>query len=197
MKRTSAIVLLELGLLALALPASSAAKNVQSATICGASGCHEAIGRDVSAGLVEGGAAAPPPPGRAPWYSVRATIGGDGGHGTMRIAVVPTLGLIRGCCRASGYSWLSMTPAGRRAYARLTRVLDPFPASSLRGAAPVRAARTGAGHRPSSRGAAISAGGLGDGGGGGFPAWASVAIGAWAAGITLGVGWRRRSHRAS
>jgi hypothetical protein len=196
-KRTASVVLL-LGLLAMVLPASAGAKNLQSATICGASGCHKAIHRGASKALAEealakgGGPMVPPPSHGAPWYRVLATVAGEGAHARLRLAIVPSLRLIRGYDGASGqFNWMSMTALGEGAYSRLTRGLDPFPASSLRGVANSGAENAGAprSHRdppsPSLSGGAVDSGG-------GPPIWAWTLIGAAALAVGLGAGWRWR-----
>jgi hypothetical protein len=177
------------------LPAAATAKNVQSATICGASGCHQAMDADVSEALEAGATPALPPAHGAPWYRVRARMGGDGERGALRLAIVPSRRLVRGCCSpGGGYVWRRMTAAGKRAYARLTRLLDPFPASSLRGVAPASAARVAEIDRPR-RHDGISAGGIADSGGGapgGLWIWIALPVIA----IVGGIEWRRRSRRA-
>ena len=187
MKRSVFVVLIQLGLLALILPSFASAKNVRSVTICGASGCHEVMGldRDVLAPLVEGGSPGPPPSHGAPWYRVRATVGGEGGHAKVSLAIVPRLGLLRGCCSPTGeFNWISLTGEGERAYARLTRALHPLPASSLRGVAGPPAAKPPASaptaDPPSQRSGA------------GAPSWPWILIGASALGLGLGIERRRR-----
>jgi hypothetical protein len=194
MKRCAVTILC--GLIVGVLPPGAVAKStakegVRTATICGASGCHVALSPDVTKALEASGAPATPPAQGAPWYSVRARVGGSGEHGKLRLAIVPSRRLIRGCCAPRvGYEWLRMTPNAQRAFQRLTRFIDPFPARTLRGTAPASAARVASVDRPRKR-HAIAAGGIGDGGG--VPAsglWIALAVALVA--IVAGLGWRRR-----
>jgi hypothetical protein len=187
MKRTACIALV-LAAVAVVLPAGAEAKEVRSATICGMSVCHQVTGRDLTSSLAEGGTEASAPSRRAPWYRLDAVIGGNGGHGRLVMAVVPTLGLLRGCCSMSGeYNWIGLTTEGKRAYARLTRDLDPFPAESLRlmTRAGARAARSPAAQADPP---AATPSASGDG----RPTWGWIAIGAGGL-IGLGVLGRIRA----
>jgi hypothetical protein len=187
-KRTLCIALLQLGLLAVILPASAGAKEIRSATICGTSGCRHATARELTPGLAEGSVEVAPPSRAAPWYRLHAVVAGDGGHGRLAMAVVPKLGLIRGCCGMSGeYNWIRLTADGKRAYARLTRDLDPFPAGTLRllTRAGARAAHPSP-SQPDPPPAAPS------GSGAGFPGWGWIAIGSV---CLIGLGVLARTRR--
>jgi hypothetical protein len=172
-KRIAFAVLIQLALLAVILPAAAEAKNVRSATICGTSGCLDVTGRDLSADLIEGGTEVSPPSHKTPWFRLNATVGGGGGQGTLVLAVLPRLGLIRGCCSMTGgYNWIRLTHDGKRAYIRLTRDVRPFPAQTLRvvtrgEARDARLSRS----RPDPPATAQSGAGVG------FPAWGWISIG--------------------
>jgi hypothetical protein len=121
-------------------PAAASAKGVQSATICGSSGCHRAMNSDVDRALGSGATPTAPPANGAPWYRMRTFMGAGHQRVLMRYAVVPSLRLVRGCCSpGGGVYWLRMKPAAKRAYARLTEVLEPLPAATLGGVAPATA----------------------------------------------------------
>jgi hypothetical protein len=199
MKRI-ALVALVLGLLAIFLPASAGAKGLRSAVICGASGCHTANPRDATHGpaeraLVEGGGPIVASPSHAgPWYRVRATVGGDGAHAVLRLAIVPSLDLIRASDEPSGsFNWISMTAAGERAYARLTRGLDPFPASTLRGIASSDVNKASSRRSPGDPPLPSSAGVGAADSDGMLPIWAWTLIGAGFLGVGTAA-WRRRSR---
>lgn len=179
--KRAACIAIVLAMVAAVLPAAAGAKGVRSATICGRSVCHHVAGRDLTSSLAEGSMEVSSPSHRAPWYRLDAVVGGDGGHGRLVIAVVPALGLIRGCCSMSGeFNWIHLTAEGKRAYARLTRDLDPFPAVTLRlmTRAGARAAHPAAPQTDPPPTAIASTGG-------GFPVWGWIAIGA---GCLIGLG---------
>jgi hypothetical protein len=167
MKRTGGIALI-LAAIAVILPASAGAKNIRSATVCGSSGCLHATGRDLTPDLAEGGMEVSPPSHKVPWFRLTATMQGGGGEGTLVLAVVPRLGLIRGCCSMTGeYNWIRLTPNGKRAYARLTRDLQPFAAETLHLTRAARTSGSSSDPPPTAR----------SGAGGGFPALGWIAIG--------------------
>ena len=127
-------------LAALALPAAASAKEVRSATVCGASGCNTVAGPDAQA-LVEGGAPTGPPP-AAPFYNVRVKIDAGGGHVvSFRTAWVPSRARVRGLDEVNGrYAWMTASAEQADALNAAARGLEPFPSSRLNGwARPVSA----------------------------------------------------------
>ena len=123
--------LLPLGLLmclVLAVPAE--AKEVLSATVCGATGCATSRDRGLIAGLAEGGDPVEPPKAAAPFFRVRLTIADEKGKAMDRFWThfMPKGELIRG---ADG-TWMPATDAYTDA---LKKVVNPsmeaYPASRL------------------------------------------------------------------
>jgi hypothetical protein len=128
-----------LGLPILLLAAGpAAAKEVSAAKVCGANGCHEVKDRTLLAAMPEGGPPAPPPKHPSGWY--RATLTVRAGDARDRFDVQVVLG-----SRYFGgnydpavgqYMWSHMADDTAAAYRRITRGLEPFPASTLRGLHP-------------------------------------------------------------
>jgi hypothetical protein len=131
MRRLAFCLLLTLSL----VPAGVAvAKEPVAAKFCGPSDCRTVKDRDRLMVFTEGGGPTDPPSRGAPWYSVRITIEIDHGrHDHFSMAIVPSLGLLRGSDETSGYAWMPATPGALREYRRITRGLAPFPAGKLKG----------------------------------------------------------------
>jgi hypothetical protein len=119
-------------LLALASPA--AAKEVSSAEVCGANGCHAVKDRALLAALPDGGPPAPPPTHPSGWYRATLTISAEGARDRFAVAVLPVSRYIRGRGELGArYTWMHMSDRTARAYRRIARGLEPFPAATLRG----------------------------------------------------------------
>jgi hypothetical protein len=119
-------------LLAAASPA--AAKEVSSAKVCGANGCHEVKDRSLLAALPEGGPPSPPPNRPSGWYRATLTISAEGARDRFSVAIVPASRYIRGRGELGDrYTWMHMSDRTASAYGRIARGLEPFPASKLRG----------------------------------------------------------------
>jgi hypothetical protein len=125
-----ALVVAAVGLVALALPATSAAKEIASVTVCGASGCRTT--HNPPQQIASGADGVPDPaPAPAPYYTVTLTAGEPGAMESWQIFYVPEpafLGL-RG-------------EAGRAVFERLeegalpllqaaARGVEPFPAPTI------------------------------------------------------------------
>jgi hypothetical protein len=198
-RSAAALILFQIAALAILAPASSSAKELRSATICGVSGCDRTTPGEPTR-LAErafetgGGSYASPPTHGAPWYSARAIVAGEGAHAALRLAIVPSLELIRSFDAAShDFNWISMTPEGVRAYAQLTRGLEPFPASTLRGVLHVPARASGdAGDDPDPP---LASAGGGPAGGDGIPGWALALIASAVLGLAAALIYRRRGTR--
>ena len=117
-------------LLTLALAAPAQAKEVLSATVCGANGCATSHDRDLIAGLAEGGDPVDPPKAAAPFFRVRLAMGEGNGKVVERfwMRFMPRGELIRG----GDGTWMPATDAFTTA---LKQVVDPgmqaLPASRL------------------------------------------------------------------
>jgi hypothetical protein len=124
-----------LALLALSLaPAAPAlAKGVAHATVCGPSDCREVKDHEQQLALIEGGPPTAPPPKASPWYRVEVTIRGDGERSTFTTALLPDAGLVRGEGEYGGYTWMSISKYNMPAVREMTRGIEPFPGSKLRG----------------------------------------------------------------
>lgn len=121
--------------------APAAAKEAVSATVCGASDCREVTDQSMLQPILEGGPPTDPPRRAAGWYRATLTLHGEGGTSRFSNVVVPAAGMVR---NEEG-TWMPMTPAGARAYAKITSGLVARPASTLRGlpaAAPSHASPT-------------------------------------------------------
>ncbi len=177
MKRAAYILGLPLLLLA---AAPAAAKEVSSAKVCGSNGCHEVKDRALLAAIPEGGPPAPPPKHLSGWY--RATLTVRAGDARDRFSVQVVLGsryFGGGYDPAAGaYTWSHMADNTVAAYRRITRGLEPFPASTLRGLHP----------RPlDTRVVEVVTPPAEPGSGGGFP-WLPAALGAAAAALLAAAG---------
>jgi hypothetical protein len=117
-------------LLCLMMAAPAEAKDVLSATVCGANGCETSRDRALIAGLAEGGDPVDPPKAAAPFFRVRLTIGDENGKVMDRFWThfMPKGELIRG----SDGTWM---PAGDVYTGALKKIVNPrmeaYPASSL------------------------------------------------------------------
>jgi hypothetical protein len=93
MRRTIPMLI---ALCALALPATAAAKEVESATLCGQDGCSTTDDRDAASVLAEGGTQAPPPKQGGAYYTVRIRMAAAGEDvGSFVVRWVPSRGLMR------------------------------------------------------------------------------------------------------
>jgi hypothetical protein len=116
--------------LCLALAAPTQAKEVLSATVCGANGCATSRDHGLIAGLAEGGDPVDPPAAAAPFFRVRLTIGEENGKVLERFWThfMPKGELIRS---ADG-TWM---PAPAAYTGSLKKVVNPnmeaYPASRL------------------------------------------------------------------
>jgi hypothetical protein len=124
--------------LALALPAGAAAKEIESAEVCGASDCRSVTEHRSLVALSRAGPPAEPPKATA-FFRVRLTMRGDGERATFPVAIVPAARLLRDGNTADGYRWFRVPASVVREYRRITRGLEPVPASKLSGLSPPKA----------------------------------------------------------
>lgn len=118
--------------LPLAVAAPAGAKEPVRAKVCGASDCVEVKDRSLLFAMVEGGPPGPPPRSGAPWYRATILIDADGHRESFSLAAEPRRGYSRS--RPDGaFVWMRMTGSGQVAWRRVTRGLEPRPASDLRG----------------------------------------------------------------
>jgi len=128
-----------LGLMLL-FAASAAAKEPVAAKICGPSDCTTVKDKDTLMAFFEGGGPADPPARGVPWYTVRTAIDiGQERPDHFTQVVIPRLGIVRGEDPTEGYAWMSVSDRAARAYRRLTRGVEAYPASKLKGTAPLEA----------------------------------------------------------
>jgi hypothetical protein len=116
----------------------AAAKELESAKVCGASDCRTITDHKALIALVEGDLPVSPPDPSA-FYRVAVRVRGDGEIATLRVVIVPSLGLMRGGTPADGYTWMPVPAESLRLQRRMTRGLEPLPASKLRGLEPRKA----------------------------------------------------------
>jgi hypothetical protein len=135
MKRLSLCLAL---VLPLALAGVAEAKKPVSAKVCGASDCKTVKDRDSLVALAEGGSPTEPP-GASPFYRVELTVQGDGELFTWPVVIVPDTGLVRAGSEAEGYTWMQLSGKAVGEFRRITRGLEPRPASTLGGLHPPEA----------------------------------------------------------
>jgi hypothetical protein len=135
MKRLTPCLVL---VLALALAGGAAAKEIESAKVCGASDCRTVTEHKALVALSRGGPPADPPDAAA-FFRVQLTMRGDGERATFPVAIVPAARLLRDGNTADGYRWFHVPAGVVREYRRITRGLEPLPASKLRGLSPRKA----------------------------------------------------------
>jgi hypothetical protein len=120
-------------LLVLAAVGPAAAKEVEKAQVCGATGCREVNDREQLLALAEGGPPTAPPDRPSPWYRAEVTVRGDGELFTFPLAIVPDAELIRGSNDDGTYTWMPVSDGAVQAFRELTRGLEPLPAARLGG----------------------------------------------------------------
>ena len=130
-----------IAVLALVFAPQAAAKGIDRATVCGVDACTSGDRDDLGPALMDlmGGTPTMPPTEAAPWYRAELEMG-DGRPGgrvfdTFTINVLPQSGYIRMRDGYGGWSWSEMTSAQQAVYLRLTRGIEPFPATELTGIA--------------------------------------------------------------
>jgi MYXO-CTERM domain-containing protein len=116
------------------MTAAAAAKEVESATVCGPTDCTTVDDDQRSEALLSSGGVGGPPETAEPWYRVRLGIGARGEvHDTFTINVLPKSGYVRSRDGFGGALWTVMTGEERAIYQRITAGIDPFPAKQLKG----------------------------------------------------------------
>ncbi len=121
--------------------ATAAAKEPVAAKICGPSDCTTTKDKDTLMAFFDGGGGpASPPTHGVPWYTVRTAIDiGEKRPEHFEQVVIPQLGVVRGQDETGAYTWMSLSDRAAREYRRLTRDVEAFPASELKGTGPVEA----------------------------------------------------------
>jgi hypothetical protein len=120
--------------------ATAAAKEPVAAKICGPSDCTTTKDKDTLMAFFEGGGPGSPPAHGVPWYTVRTAIDiGQKRPDHFEQVVIPQLGVVRGQDETGSYMWMSLSDRAAREYRRLTRDMEAFPASELKGTGPVEA----------------------------------------------------------
>lgn len=120
--------------------ATAAAKEPVAAKICGPSDCTTVKDRETLMTFFEGGGPGTPPNRGVPWYTVRTAIDiGQERPDHFTQVVIPQLGIVRGEDPTEGYVWMSLSSRATREFRRVTRDMEAFPASKLKGTGPVEA----------------------------------------------------------
>jgi hypothetical protein len=115
----------------LAMPAAARAKEVKSATVCGASGCSTSEDKAAVVAAVENGGPPTIPPGHgAAFHRVTVHIKGD--PEPFRLIVAPGIGRVRG----PDVTWFSLSQRAVDAWRDVVRGVRPFPATKLPGVDP-------------------------------------------------------------
>ena len=126
--------LLTTALLLLALPATAAAKEVESAQVCGATQCRDVDDHDLAMGIISSGDPTPPPKDPVGWYRVKVVFSAENERHTFTLAAVPSTNHMRTYDEVAGrYVWMEMAGEATDAYREVTAGLSPRPASTLRG----------------------------------------------------------------
>ncbi|MDQ3889113.1 MAG: hypothetical protein M3312_00975 [Actinomycetota bacterium] len=116
--------------------ASAAAKEIESATICGPSDCTELKDREKAAVLAEAEGPGSPPPASS-FYTLELRIDAEDQTSTFTIYYVPSAAMARpareqgGDAGPSSPVWSRVTPAAARLLKVATRGLEPFPKPQL------------------------------------------------------------------
>jgi hypothetical protein len=109
-----------------AAPAVAPAKEVTSATVCGAAGCKSSDDKAAVAAAVDnGGPPTTPPRHGAAFYRITVHIKGD--PEPLRLIVAPPIGRVR---RPDG-TWSSLPHPAANAWNEVVRGVRPFPAAKL------------------------------------------------------------------
>jgi hypothetical protein len=125
---------------ALAIPATAAAKEIEQATVCGASACTTVKDRTLLESLVNGGRVSHAPAAAAFYRVTIAIATGDGHSDSFTTVMVPGRDAIRG----EDGRWMALPAATKSALLTAAGDLAPFPASKLTGAASPPAPRPAA-----------------------------------------------------
>jgi hypothetical protein len=109
-----------------ATPAAAPAKEVTSATVCGAAGCKSTNDKAAVAAAGEnGGPPTTPPRHRAAFYRITVHIKGD--PEPFRLLIAPSIGRVRG----PDGTWSSLPHRAANAWHDVIRGVRPFPAAKL------------------------------------------------------------------
>lgn len=108
-----------------AAPTAAPAKEVTSATICGAAGCERSDDKAAVAAAVEnGGPPTTPPRRRVAFYRITVHIKGD--PVPLRVLVAPPIGRVRG----PDGTWFSLPQRAANAWRDVVRGVRPFEPSA-------------------------------------------------------------------
>lgn len=124
-------------LAALALPAAAPAKGVVKVVVCGADGCTNVTSKARDTHLMDLGGATGGPTANGPGFvRLRVSIG-EGGRSrvTVRQLYVPARDIIATREDGGGWVWTAALPDTSRILRRISRGVDPIPASRLPAAA--------------------------------------------------------------
>jgi hypothetical protein len=119
--------LLAVMLVALAVPATAAGKEITGLELCGPSACAAADRSFGHEGLSLDAPVAPPP--AAEYYRVQLEIDGASQFGFY---YVPARGLVTSETEAGWTQWMRPAPAFARTLRRLAQRVEPFPAPKVR-----------------------------------------------------------------
>ena len=112
---------------ALAVPASAGAKEIEKLVVCGAAGCATVAHPNHAVADGGPGGGRIPPPGS--YYSVELFVGdGRGAHDSWKLYYAPEAGMISYRGEPGTFVWSRPAPAAAAVYRRATAKLEPFPA---------------------------------------------------------------------
>lgn len=108
-------------------PSSAWAKEIAGVSVCAADGCQEVTDRAAWPHLAEGGAAASAPARPLEHFRVQFRVDADGETVRFWYLAVPA----RGLAQAEDGSWMTLTPASRKALLGLTQGRVPLAAGEM------------------------------------------------------------------
>lgn len=123
-------VVLLVAALTLVLPAAAAAKELSSATVCGATGCTTF--QKPTMELASGGdGITDPAPAAAPYYSVTLTVDEQGQHEAWTVFYVPAAEMVVYRDRVGRTGFEQLSGSARRAFRDHTRGIAPYAAPTI------------------------------------------------------------------
>jgi hypothetical protein len=141
----------------LALPASAAAKEVGSLSVCGTNGCHEITAKAPLRGLMNGGYETLAPARGGPYFAVNVRMRHDGEEaGGFTVQYLRAANLIRAEGEYGKHVWTRPAGVTAQALRRAARGLRPYPAEGL---GPVREPPPAPAGSPPARARSAAAGG--------------------------------------
>ena len=176
------LLLFAIGCAVLLAPSTASAKEIAGVSVCGSDGCQEVTDERLWPALVEGGPGANGPARPLEHFTVTIRVlAEDDEIVEWSYVAAPSRGLMQ----AEDGSWMTMTPAGRKALLGLTQGREPLEAGQMPPGKDLPTARVDEVFSPAETSAAPA--------GDGTSPWPWLAGGAALLAVVLGlILWRRR-----